>query len=383
MAAQSVFAVVIERFAGRLGYKTLLLSVASVALSLGLIETGFAQPAPGTLTPAATSSADNPRLPGSLSGNSQASTGSMPVGGATESPLHSVPPSSLLSNRLHPAALPLEAEVSCSLMFGCELGLTRGFAVGGDVLKTLGVTTMGQHFYGPGAWTYLDGNVGYQFLRMAERQSTLMGTFGFRSFSYKNSEGAKFGRSGLAFRTAYAEAVLPAYTQGMIFDVFSSSLQTEGGADQPFTPTDEKRVRGLVKEFAQFMRSNPLLRLQMPADLEIINWSPSQVDLPGPMRGYLRISPSYEQTDLVIRSGEQNVYTWIEKRFALQLMMMTTYSSPEQRSGRLGLLGGLGFEMAATKSSVESKSTRSELNPVIPTAPIVQGKLEIQGTWQF
>ncbi|NBW81351.1 hypothetical protein EBR21_06320 [bacterium] len=384
MTAQLMFAVVVKGFAGTPGRKSALMSLAVGAASIGMVNAGLAQPAATPSMPASASSTDRtPPQSSTVSTNSQAATGSMPMGGATESPLHSVPPSSLLGMRLHPAALPLEAEVSCSLMFGCELGLTRGFAVGSEALKTIGVTTMGQHIYGPGAWTYMDANLGYQFLRMAERQSTLMGTFGYRSFSYKNSEGAKFGRSGVAFRTAYAEAVLPAYTQGMVFDVFSSTLQTEGGADQPFSPTDEKRVRGLVKEFAQFMRSNPLLRLQMPADLEIINWSPSQVDLPGPMRGFLRISPSYEQTDLVIRSGEQNLYTWIEKRFALQLMLMTTFASPEQRSGRLGLLGGLGFEMAATKSSVESKSTRSELNPEIPSAPIAQGKLEIQGTWQF
>lgn len=384
MPAESKFAFVVNRFLNRFVCKTRIVTVAVVAAAAGSGKTARAQPAPGAASSAASSPKDFAGAQGANSGTSQSVTGSLPVGGSSESPLHTVAPSSLLNLRLHPATLPLEAEVSCSLLFGCQLGLSRGFSVGGDALKTLGVTTLGQHFYGPGAWAYLDVNVGYQFLRLAERQSSLMGAFGYRTFSYKNSEGAKFGRSGMAFRTAYAESVFPAYTQGMVFEAFSSPLQTEGGADQPFNPSDERKVRSsLVREFAQFMRSNPLLRLQMPADLEIINWSPSQVDLPGAMRGYLRISPSYEQTDLVIRSGDQDIFSWIEKRFALQLMLMTTYASPEERSGRLGLLGGLGFEMAATKSSVESKSTRSELIPTIPSAPLVQGKLEIQGTWQF
>lgn len=338
--------------------------------------------------PAASNKSSNSAAPAALStpsasATNSSSTGVLPSSGATESPLHSVPPSSLLEMRLHPAALPLEAELSCSLLFGCHIGLTRGFVLGGDVSKTLGMTMLGQHFYGAGAWTYLDANVGYQFLRMSERMSTLMGTFGYRTLSYKNSEGAKLSRSGLAFRTAYAESVLPAYTQGLVFEAFSSTLDSEGGANQPFTRLDDKKVRNLIKEFAGFMRQNPLLRLQMPADLEIINWKPSQVDLPASLRGYLRINPVYEQTDIIIKSAEQTMYNWSEKRFALQLMLMTAYAAPEQKSGRLGLLGGLGFEMGAVKSSTESKAPSQDLNPDIPSAPLVRGKVEIQATYQF
>lgn len=344
-----------------------------VCLLLGGFELNvFAQPAASDSAGVAPSSASAP-----------ASSGQTLSGSGTDSPLHAVPPSSLLDSRLHPAALPTEAELSCSMLFGCQMGLTRGFSFGGDAYRTLGMTLLGQHFYGAGAWTYLDVNVGYQFLRLSDRQSTLMGSFGFRTFSYENSEGAKLSRSGPAFRTAYAEAVLPAYTQGMVFEAFSSTVRTAGGADQPFNKADEKKVRTLVREYAQFLRANPLLRLQIPADLEIVNWSPSQVDLPGPMRGYLRLNPIYEQADLLIRDGEVTTYSWLEKRFALQLMLLTSYASPEQKSGRLGLLGGLGFEMAATRSTVESKSPSPALNPEIPEAPLLRGKLEIQVTYQF
>lgn len=302
---------------------------------------------------------------------------------ASESPLHSVPPSSLLDMRLHPAALPLEAELSCSVQFGCQMGLTRGFSVGGDLLNTAGMTMLGQHFFGAGAWTFLDANVGFQFLRKAERNATFMGSMGFRSYGYKNSESAKLSRSGLAFRTAYAEAVFPAYTQGLVFDAFSAPVVTAGGAHQPFTKSDDKKVRNLVREFALFTRLNPLLRLQLPADLEIINWKPSQVDLPAPVRGYFRINPTYEQADLSIQDAGESIYRWTEKRFGLQLMLSGAYASPEQKSGRLGLLGGLGFEMAATDSKVESKSPSQDFNPLIPQAPLIRGKLEVQATYQF
>jgi hypothetical protein len=298
-------------------------------------------------------------------------------------PLHSVLPSSLLEMRLHPSHLPLEAELSCSWLFGCQLGLSRGFALSSDAANMVGVTLLGQHFLGTGAWTYADAALGYQFIRLAERQATLMGTLGYRAYSYKNSENAKLARAGFMFRTAYAESVVPAYTQSLVFDAFSSSLTASGGADQPFTRSDTKRVRSLVKEFIQFTRSNPLIRLQMPADLEIINWKPSQVDLPSALRGFLRINPIYEQADLVLKTGNESIYTWSEKRFALQLMLMSAYASPEQKSGRLGLTGGLGFEMAATTDSLESKAQSPDLNPVLPDPTLISGKLEIQVTYQF
>lgn len=315
--------------------------------------------------------------------SAQTVSGLIPSDPSSVNPLHSIPPSSLIEMRLHPAHLPLEAELSCSYIFGCQLGLTRGFSVGSDATKTLGVTLLGQHLFGPGAWTYLDGAVGYQFLRQVERQATFMGTLGYKSYSYKNSESAKLSRAGMNFRTAYAESVLPAYTQGLVFDAFSSTLSTAGGAELPFLRADDKKVRSLIREFALFMRSNPVVRLQLPADLEVINWKPSQVDLPAAMRGFLRVNPIYEQTDLIVRSGGESVYSWIEKRFALQLMLMTAYASPAQKAGRLGLLGGLGFEMAATRDTLETKAPSQELNPVVPDPALVSGKLEIQVNYQF
>lgn len=380
MAVQSVSNIL--KGLSHFGFNSLFRNLAvGIPFAIIFSSQSFAQPASSNKS--VNSASPVPLSSPSTSATASSTSAVIPSAGATESPLHSVPPSSLLEMRLHPAALPLEAELSCSLLFGCHIGLTRGFVLGGDVSRTLGMTMLGQHFYGAGAWTYLDANVGYQFLRMSERMSTLMGTFGYRTLSYKNSEGAKLARSGIAFRTAYAESVLPAYTQGLVFEAFSSPLDSDGGANQPFTRLDDKKVRNLIKEFAGFMRLNPLLRLQMPADLEVINWKPSQVDLPSSLRGYLRVNPTYEQTDIVLKNAEQTIYSWIEKRFALQLMLMTAYAAPEQKSGRLGLLGGLGFEMAASKLSIDSKAPTQDLNPDIPTAPLVRGKLEIQATYQF
>lgn len=299
------------------------------------------------------------------------------------SPLHSVTPSTLLESRLHPALLPLEAEVSCSLSSSCMFGLTRGFAIGGDLLQTLGVTTLGQHFLESGAWTYLDVSGAYQFLRMSVRQSSFNASVGFRSFGFKNSDDAKLSRSGLTLRTAYAESVYPAYTQGMVFDIFSSTLSAEGGVENPFMRNDIKKAREVVKEFVGFTRTHPSLRLQLPADLEVVNWKASDLDIEAPIRGYFRVNPTYEQADLIIKDVQESKYTWIEKRFALQLMLLGAYISPDQKSGRYGILGGLGVEMGTSRAKVDSKVPADGINPDIPTAPMVRGKLEIQASYQF
>jgi hypothetical protein len=298
-------------------------------------------------------------------------------------PLRAVPPSSLLENRLHPAVLPLEAELSCSTASSCMIGLTRGLAVGGDAFRSLGVTTLGQHFLESGAWTYVDFGAAYQLLRRADRQSSFNAALGFRSYSYKNSEEAKLSRTGLTLRTAYAEAIYPAYTQGLVFEIHSAQISSDGGADKPFERNDTKRVRPVIQEFAKFTRSHPSLRLLLPADLEIINWSPSDLKIEAPLRGYLRITPTYEHADLIIKDIQETQYSWVEKRFALQVMMLAAYVSPEEKAGRYGLLGGLGLEVGSSRAKIESKVPADGVNPQIPSAPLVRGKFEIQATYQF
>ena len=357
----------------------------SAFFALSMSVSGIAQPSSPASAPAGSAPAASGASGAPASGNTSqpASASSANSPSQSANPLHSVPPSSLVEMRLHPSQLPLEAELSCSWLSGCQLGLSRGFVISGDVPNTLGVTLLGQHFLGAGAWTYADVAVGYQFIRQAERQATLMGTLGYRTYGYKNSEIAKLERSGYMFRTAYAESVLPAYTQGLVFEAFSSSLKASGDADQPFLKADTKRVRSLIKEFALFSRSHPLIRLQLPADLELVNWSPSQVDLPSAVRGFLRINPVYEQTEITLKNAGENIYAWTEKRFALQLMLMSAYASPAQKAGRLGLSGGLGFEMAATSDNIESKAPSADLNPNLPDPALISGKLEIQVTYQF
>jgi hypothetical protein len=299
------------------------------------------------------------------------------------SPLRSIPPSSLLDSRLHPAVLPQEAELSCSVASSCMLGLTRGLAVGGDVFRSFGVTTLGQHFLESGAWTYVDFGAAYQLLRRSERQSSFNAAIGLRSYSYKNSDDAKLARTGLTLRTAYAEAIYPAYTQGLVFEIHSAQISTDGGADKPFERNDTKRVRPVIKEFANFSRSHPSLRLLLPADLEIINWKPSDLEIEAPLRGYLRLTPTYEHADLILKDSQETQFSWVEKRFALQVMALAAYVSPEEKSGRYGLLGGLGIEVGSSRAKIESKVPADGENPQIPSAPMVRGKVEIQATYQF
>lgn len=301
----------------------------------------------------------------------------------SESPLHSVAPSSLLDLRLHPSLFPLEAEVSCGVDSDCILGLSRGFAVGGDLFRSLGVTTLGQHFLGAGAWTYLDLKAGYQFLRLAERQSSFNISLGYRSFGFGNSDNSKLKKRGITIRSAYAESVYPAYTQGLVFEIHSAELIAEGGTESPFEKSDPSRARAVIAEFANFSRSHPSIRLRLPADLEVVNWKGADLSLEAPVRGFVRLAPLYEQADLTFKNVQETTYRWLEKRFGLELMLMAAYVSPNDKSGRHGLLAGLGVETGLSRSKVESNLFSGAVLPIIPTASVVRGKLEIQATYQF
>ncbi|MEY4065316.1 MAG: hypothetical protein RIR26_1524 [Pseudomonadota bacterium] len=307
----------------------------------------------------------------------------LPTPPGSESPLHAVPPSSPLEISLHPALLPLEAEVSCGFNVDCTLGLTRGFAVGGDFLRSLGVTTLGQHFLDAGAWTYLDLNAGYQFLRRGERQSSFNLVGGYRSFGFGNSDNARLSKSGITIRSSYAESVSPAYTQGLIFEIHSSTLRAEGGAEKPFEKSDPSKARSLLTQFATFSRSHPAVRLRLPADLEVVNWKGADLNMEAPVRGFLRVTPLYEQTDLTFKNVQETVYSWVEKRFGLELMLLAAYAAPTEKSGRYAFSAGFGIESGLSRAKVDSNLPPGSVLPEIPTADVVRGKLEIQGTYQF
>ncbi|MEY2988560.1 MAG: hypothetical protein RJB13_2081 [Pseudomonadota bacterium] len=307
----------------------------------------------------------------------------MPVSPTNISALRSVAPSSLLDSRLHPATLPAEAEVRCSVQHGCWLGLSRGFAVGGNLLESLGVTTLGQHYLGAGAWHYVDTSGSYQALSQGPRKSNLNIAVGYRSFGYKNSEEVMFSRAGLTIKTAYAESVYPAYVQGLLFEIHSSVVSTDGGVEKLFDKDDSKRVRPALKQFALFSRTHPSVRLQFPADLEIANWKGESLDINAPLRSYLRVVPTYEQTDIRIGDVQSELYSWREKRFALGLLYMASYVSPEERSGKFSAAAGLGLEVGKSTVTISSNRPAQGVDPSIPKASVVRAKAELQGSYQF
>ena len=297
--------------------------------------------------------------------------------------LRSVAPSALLEEKLHPATLPAEAELRCSVLYGCWLGLSRGFAVGGDLVESLGVTTLGQHYLGAGAWHYVDASGAYQVLSQGPRKSSLNIAVGYRSFGYKNSEDIQFSRTGWLVKTAYAEAVYPAYIQGMLFEIHSSVLSTDGGVERLFDKDDTQAVRPALKEFALFSRAHPSVRLQFPADLEIANWRGDDLDINAPLRSYLRLVPTYEQTEIRIGDVKNEVFNWREKRFALGVLYMASYVSPENKSGKFSAVAGLGFEVGTSRPYISSAKPEQGVDPVIPAASVVRAKAELQGSYQF
>lgn len=309
--------------------------------------------------------------------------GNLPSSSSNMSYLRSVAPSSLLESRLHPATLPAEAEVRCSVLYRCWLGFSRGFAVGGDFLESLGVTTLGQHYLGAGAWHYIDASGAYQILSQGPRKSSLNVAVGYRSFGYQNSEEASFSRKGWTIETAYAEAVYPAYVQGLVFEIHSSVLDTDGGAENVFDKDDLQRVRPALKEFALFSRTHPSVRLQFPADLEIANWKGDDLDINAPIRSYLRLTPTYEQAEIRIGDVKNEIYNWREKRFALGVLYMASYVSLENKSGRFSAVAGLGFEVGKSSTYISPTKPNQGVEPVIPAPSVIRAKAELQATYQF
>jgi hypothetical protein len=245
------------------------------------------------------------------------------------------------------------------------------------------VTTLGQHYLGAGAWHYVDTSGSYQALSQGPRKSNLNIAVGYRSFGYKNSEEVMFSRAGLTIKTAYAESVYPAYVQGLLFEIHSSVVSTDGGVEKLFDKDDSKRVRPALKQFALFSRTHPSVRLQFPADLEIANWKGESLDINAPLRSYLRVVPTYEQTDIRIGDVQSELYSWREKRFALGLLYMASYVSPEERSGKFSAAAGLGLEVGKSTVTISSNRPAQGVDPSIPKASVVRAKAELQGSYQF
>lgn len=262
----------------------------------------------------------------------------------------SVPARNLMTQGLHPASFPKEAELRCSVLEFCVAGLTRGFVLGSDLLYgTAGTTLLGAQAYSPGAWVFYDGFVGYQFLQGVDSKFFANGSVGYRGFSYRKEVGSQddersLRSRGFTFRVAYGQEITPAYIQGLTFQFFAGKTTMDESKFLLELDEDGQAARKFAKQFYEFSQHYPKVRLGLPADIEIINWKASHIDLPNHLRGYIRAEPFYIQNDFVI----EDRYKSIEKNFGLRAQYMMSYESKQEKSGRYAFLAGVGFDLATS-----------------------------------
>lgn len=292
----------------------------------------------------------------------------------------SVPPETLMQQRLHEAAFPQESEFRCFLASSCEFGLTRGFTLGSDLGAMLGTPILGP-FTSPGRWLVFDGFVGFQFLRAIDENVFFNAGIGYRVLQYKDSDERQASTSGMTFRVAYAQRMMSAYSQGVVVNGYYAVNNVDGvGEDFRFQASPEKRF---VDRFYHFSQSFPRFRLGLPADLEFINWKNSHIDLPGHLRGYGRVEPFFIQNEFKASFPTINEYSFIERNVGLRLAYLMSYASPQERFGRLGVLGGIGLDVQASDDNVSYDARAPDYKVTLPKRKTLSLYWELGGSFQF
>lgn len=292
----------------------------------------------------------------------------------------SVPPKSLLEQRLHPASFPGEAEIRCGIGEPCVMGLARHFSVGADVFNMLG-TPIVAPMREPGKWIFYDGFLGFQFLRQQGDPYYANGFVGYRGFSYEDSNSHEVSTEGITFRIAFAQEVWTNYTQGVTFGGYMGNVKysdedllyrRQGG--------DLEEVRSAVKKFYPLSRRYPRVQVAFPADFEVINWKASHIDLPNHLRGYARVEPFYIQNDLAFSHG----YSWTEKNFGARLGISLAYESkPVDQADRYSFLVSAGPEFATSTFTFERGEKSADYKFDLPRRPGLDYYAQIQGSYQF
>lgn len=346
-----------------------------------------AQPAGGSSAAAESPTGDaSSALPPVPQGSPDASgagsfgTPEPPLSTGSEAGLLSVRPQSLMSQRLHEAAFPAEAEIRCFLATSCEFGLSRGFAVGSDLGAVIG-TPIVRPLVSPGRWLVLDAFVGYQFLRAVDENVYFNAGIGWRSLSYKDSDDRQAGASGLTFRVAYAQRVLDFYSQGVSAQGFYATNKADKvGADLRKKDSGDERF---LSRYYKFSHGFPSFRLGFPADFEFINWKNTHIDLPNHLRGYGRIEPFFIQNQFKESFPEVNEYSLVEQNVGLRLAYSMTYVSAQERFGRIGLLGGLGVDVQTSDQRISYDEEALATKVSLPKRPTLAPYWEIGGSFQF
>lgn len=308
-----------------------------------------------------------------------ASVSSSPVTSEFDLETFSVEPKSLLQQRLHSASFPGEAEVRCGIVEPCELGLARNFVVGSDIFGMLTTPVISPMRF-PGGWLFYDAFVGYQFLRQKDEPFYANGSLGYRGFSYEDSSHNRVNVNGLTFRVTFAQEILSFYSQGVEFSGFMGASKFNQESILYTNAAEVVNAQVAVQRFYRLSKEYPRIRLTFPADLELINWKASYIDLPSDLHGYLRVAPFYVQNDLAFTRG----YDWTEKNFGVRLAAMGSYESESvDAAERYAFTAALGADLSTSTFAFDKGDKADNFKFNLPARSTVEPYIELMGSYQF
>lgn len=295
--------------------------------------------------------------------------------------VYSVPPRSLMDQRLHESVYPAEAEIRCMFGSTCELGLSRGFVLGADLGSMLGQPLFGPVLR-PGRWLVFDGFVGFQFLNAVDESVFFNMSLGYRHLDHKDSDERQASSSGFTFSVSYGQQILDFYSQGVLLKGFYSNNKVENVGVE-FATTSANDDKDFIDEFYTFTQAYPRFRFSFPADFEIINWRNTHIDLPNHLRGYVRVEPFLIQNQFKEIFPEINEYTFTEHNVGTRIAYMMSYVSRHEGASRIGWFGGLGGDIQAATSETDYSNREEDFTVLLPERDLFNFYWELGASYQF
>ncbi len=299
------------------------------------------------------------------------------------SPFITAAPKSLAAQKLNKSSYPAEAEIFCGTE-QCIFGLTRGLAIGGDIVGMLSAPL--RQYVDPnwvaGSLSVIDIFGGFQILRDENARNYMNAQLGYRRLSFDDNTN-KIVTQGFTTSVNYSQLITPIYLQGLEFSAFFAIGNTSLN-NTPALYLDSSghaKLNNTAGYFYRISQSYPTFRVSLPADFELINWGANQTGLAKPIHGYLELNPFYVQNNLMFSYNNISLQK-TEQNFGIRVAAVSSYesSAEETKSGRYALKGSLGLDVST--SNVTTTRTGS-VDLDLPKRSLVAPYIELAGSWQF
>jgi lactate dehydrogenase-like 2-hydroxyacid dehydrogenase len=100
-------------------------------------------------------------------------------------------------------------------------------------------------------------------------------------------------------------------------------------------------------------------------------------------RGYGRVEPFFIQNEFKASFPAINEYSLTERNVGLRLAYLMSYVSPQERFGRIGLLGAIGLDVQASDEDVSYDLRAPDYKITLPKRKTFTPYWELGGSFQF